>query len=222
MATVTNTYANVSASSLSVPGQLAVSNGGTNVASFATNVVVCGGTTSTGGLQTAGAGSAGQAMYSKGAGALPAFAPLPSTTATLGATYSSTTGTPLMVGINATITPAISGKVLVTSNPTISSTNNSSQVILSAYYNTSAFTQGTAPPGGATQIGPLGGITTVNTASTNYTLGNGCALITGLTVGQQYYFDLSVWITGGATVSVVSGASANASNTQISVVELPL
>lgn len=53
-------------------GQLSVARGGTGVASFTPYAVICGGTTSTGALQSiASVGTAGQALISNGAGALP-------------------------------------------------------------------------------------------------------------------------------------------------------
>lgn len=62
-------------------GQLGVASGGTNVASFTAYAVICGGTTSTGALQSiAGLGSSGQVLTSNGAGALPTFQAVPSPT----------------------------------------------------------------------------------------------------------------------------------------------
>jgi hypothetical protein len=55
-------------------GQLAVSRGGTGVASNTAYAVLCGGTTSTGAVQSvASVGTAGQVLTSNGAGALPTF-----------------------------------------------------------------------------------------------------------------------------------------------------
>lgn len=55
-----------------ITGTLGVGNGGTGVASTTAYAVLCGGTTSTGALQSiASVGTAGQALMSNGAGALP-------------------------------------------------------------------------------------------------------------------------------------------------------
>lgn len=55
-------------------GQLAVSRGGTGLASATAYAVLCGGTTSTGAFQSvASVGTAGQVLTSNGAGALPTF-----------------------------------------------------------------------------------------------------------------------------------------------------
>ena len=55
-------------------GTLAVARGGTGDASFTTYAVICGGTTTTGALQSvASVGTSGQVLTSNGAGALPTF-----------------------------------------------------------------------------------------------------------------------------------------------------
>lgn len=59
---------------LTLSSPLTVPNGGTGVASTTAYAVICGGTTSTGALQSvASVGTAGQLLVSAGAGALPAF-----------------------------------------------------------------------------------------------------------------------------------------------------
>jgi hypothetical protein len=63
-----------SGSTETLGGTLVVSNGGTGVASTTAYAVLCGGTTSTGALQSiAGVGTSGQVLTSNGAGALPTF-----------------------------------------------------------------------------------------------------------------------------------------------------
>lgn len=55
-------------------GTLPVANGGTSKTSFTTYAVICGGTTTTGALQSvASVGTSGQLLTSNGAGALPTF-----------------------------------------------------------------------------------------------------------------------------------------------------
>lgn len=55
-------------------GTLSVTGGGTGLATLTTAYgVVCAGTTATGALQNAGAGTAGQGLVSNGASALPSF-----------------------------------------------------------------------------------------------------------------------------------------------------
>lgn len=55
-------------------GTLTVGGGGTGVSTLTTAYgVVCAGTTATGALQNAGAGTAGQGLVSNGAAALPSF-----------------------------------------------------------------------------------------------------------------------------------------------------
>lgn len=54
-------------------GTLTVANGGTGIATTTAYGVICGGTTSTGALQNAGAGSSGQVLVSGGSSALPSF-----------------------------------------------------------------------------------------------------------------------------------------------------
>lgn len=62
------------AASQPVFGTAVVAGGGTGVTSFTAYAVICGGTTSTGALQSiAGVGTAGQVLTSNGAGALPTF-----------------------------------------------------------------------------------------------------------------------------------------------------
>ena len=57
-----------------VTGTLPVTNGGTGIASTTAYAVICGGTTSTGALQSvASVGTAGQVLTSNGAGALPTY-----------------------------------------------------------------------------------------------------------------------------------------------------
>lgn len=91
-------------------GQLAVSRGGTGLASATAYAVLCGGTTSTGAFQSvASVGTSGQVLTSNGAGALPTF----KTTAagnvvqTVDTTNRSTTSTSYVSSsISVTITPS--------------------------------------------------------------------------------------------------------------------
>lgn len=82
-----------------VTGTLTVPNGGTGVASTTAYAVVCGGTTSTGALQSiAGVGTAGQILTSNGAGALPTFQAAPAgTTAATQADQETATSTDVYV-----------------------------------------------------------------------------------------------------------------------------
>lgn len=69
-ATLTNKTIGVS----QLSGQVSVSNGGTGASSLTAYAVLCGGTTSTGAVQSiAGVGTSGQVLTSNGAGALPTF-----------------------------------------------------------------------------------------------------------------------------------------------------
>jgi hypothetical protein len=63
-----------SSATMDLTGTLVVKNGGTGVASTTAYAVLCGGTTSTGALQSiASVGTSGQVLTSNGAGALPTF-----------------------------------------------------------------------------------------------------------------------------------------------------
>lgn len=65
-----------------VSGTLPIANGGTNKTSFTAYAIICGGTTTTGALQSvASLGTAGQPLLSGGAGALPAFGTITGTEA---------------------------------------------------------------------------------------------------------------------------------------------
>jgi hypothetical protein len=96
-------------------GTLPVTAGGTGVASTTAYAVQCGGTTSTGALQSiASAGTSGQVLTSNGAGALPTFQAAPAaglgisqswsdvtSSRASGTTYTNSTGKPIMVNITA-------------------------------------------------------------------------------------------------------------------------
>jgi hypothetical protein len=70
--------------SLSVTTTLGVATGGTGASSFTAYAVVCGGTTSTGALQSvASVGTSGYVLTSTGAGSLPTFQALPATGVTI-------------------------------------------------------------------------------------------------------------------------------------------
>lgn len=73
--TKTFTFPNTSGTLVVTGGtDLTVPDGGTGVSSFTAYAVICGGTTSTGALQSiAGVGTSGQVLTSNGAGALPTF-----------------------------------------------------------------------------------------------------------------------------------------------------
>lgn len=74
----TFTFPNASATVLTTNAAVTVAQGGTGVASTTAYAVLCGGTTSTGALQSvASVGTAGQVLTSNGAAALPTFQTLP-------------------------------------------------------------------------------------------------------------------------------------------------
>jgi len=75
---------------------LTVTNGGTGVGSNTAFAVLCGGTSSTGAIQSiAGLGTSGQFLVSNGAGALPTFQTVSSGTAHYISTFVTKTGSPL-------------------------------------------------------------------------------------------------------------------------------
>lgn len=96
-----------------VSGTLPVTAGGTGVASTTAYAVQCGGTTSTGALQSiASVGTSGQVLTSNGAGALPTFQTAAgfgvsqswsdvTGSRSSGTTYTNSTGKPIMVNITA-------------------------------------------------------------------------------------------------------------------------
>lgn len=69
----TFTFPNASATVLTSNAAVTVAQGGTGVASTTAYGVICGGTTTTGALQNAGAGTTGQVLTSNGASALPTW-----------------------------------------------------------------------------------------------------------------------------------------------------
>lgn len=79
-------------------GQLSVARGGTGLASTTAYAVLCGGTTSTGALQSiASVGTSGQVLTSNGAGALPTFQTVPGFTAATQAEMESGSSTTVAV-----------------------------------------------------------------------------------------------------------------------------
>lgn len=66
-----------SASTMNVTGTLNVGHGGTGLSTLTTFTLLAGGTTGTGNVQQVASGTAGQILYSNGAGALPSFAAPP-------------------------------------------------------------------------------------------------------------------------------------------------
>jgi len=67
-----------------------VTDGGTDVTTHTAYGVLCAGTTTTGALQNAGAGTSGQALTSNGAGVLPSYQALPGLGSTNAYQYIST------------------------------------------------------------------------------------------------------------------------------------
>ncbi|MDE2095808.1 MAG: hypothetical protein KGL39_01025 [Patescibacteria group bacterium] len=218
MTTITDTLGAVSASSLTLTSPLAVSSGGTGQQSFTAFGPICTGATATSNLQSMGTGSSGQGVY--GTSTAPAFVTLATGTAALGSTYTKGSTTPQMVGINASITPAVSGKVLVMVNPTFTMTNTDTAIV-SCYYATSPYSRGNGVSG--TLVPALGGSVALNFSGHNFTGCGRCALVTGLTVSPSttYYFDLAFSSVSGSTMSIISNSGAG-SETRISIAELPL
>jgi hypothetical protein len=119
-----------------------------------------------------------------------------------------TNTTGLMMGLAGSITPAVSGKIVLTINGTIANSNASDGAKVQLSYGT-----GTAPVNGAaitgTQVGAFLNVTNnANTAALKvpYSV---TAVITGLTVGTAYWLDvvLAAITAGTATITVNSIAA---------------
>lgn len=93
------------------PAQVAL--GGTGVASTTAYAVLCGGTTSTGALQSiVSVGTSGKVLTSNGAGALPTFQAVPGAITTIAGTTGSTTGPTVTIAGQDGLTTSVSGTTL--------------------------------------------------------------------------------------------------------------
>lgn len=96
---------------------LTVANGGTGLTTTTAYSVLCGGTTSTGALQSvSGVGTSGQVLTSNGAGALPTWQAAAGGSFSWGATASAGTGTGLALSVGASAASATTGFSYIVNN----------------------------------------------------------------------------------------------------------
>ncbi len=134
---------------------------------------------------------------------------------TLKATYQATPADPtstsstsgVMMGIAGSITPTISGKVMIVISGDLKNGTNNGNTTVQLRYGT-----GTAPTNGNALTGTaLGGQVNMTAAATNQRVPFSCNAIVTLTVGTAYWIDLAL--------KAVSG-SAFTQNLSVSVIEL--
>jgi len=112
----------------------------------------------------------------------------------------------VMCGLAATITPRVTGRILVTFNGTFGTSVAGSNGNIQPRYGT-----GAAPANGAvgttgTAIGPQSWVTGTPNASFNVPYSMSW-LLTGLTLGTAYWFDMQQWVGGVAgTINLYSNA----------------
>lgn len=183
-------------------GSAAVLNSGTLLA--ARMPALTGDITSTVGTvaTTLAAGNAGNLN----SGTLPA-ARLPLTNATLSTTFANPTGSGganLMMGLGTTckLTPVYSSRILLTFFGSVSNSGIFGNLVQVR------FGTGTAPVNGAAATGTqVGNTNATSSTAVNDLVGvaNG-GIITGLTPGTAYWFDLAVQPNGGGTSSFINGS----------------
>lgn len=175
---------------------LPVAGGGTGVASTTAYAVLCGGTTSTGALQSiTGVGSSGEVLTSNGAGALPTFQAVSGTTAAAQSDQETATSTTTFVSPGRQQYHPSAAKVWCLFNTVTTTT-------ILASYNVSSLTDGGA------------GLTTINFttsfSSANYGIAGISQGLSG-TADRNLIVDISYTTnpTAGA-LAVMVGNSANA------------
>ncbi len=121
-----------------------------------------------------------------------------------------TSSSAVQMGLGASITPAASGKVLLTISGTISNNTAGFSAFGQLSYGT-----GAAPANGAAATGnAIGGeLEVVNPGTPIFVPFSSTAIVTGLAVGTTYWIDLQLAASGGGTAAV-NGVS-------ISAVEMP-
>jgi len=194
-----------------VTGTLPVANGGTGVATTTAYGLITGGTTATGAFQNAGTGTSGQVYQSKGAGSLGTW----TSPNTLNANPANPTGTTntagVMMGLNQSITPSGSGVFMVIISGDLINSNKNDGAYAEITYGT-----GTAPSNGAALTGTKVG-STLHLSAAGATNGSNpfscSAIVSGLTVGTKYWFDLHLASTTGT-------GTASAANLTVSIYEL--
>lgn len=125
-----------------------------------------------------------------------------STTSNVG-TAVTTSAAFVMAGYGLTFTPKKTGIVLVLWYGGASNNTGGDGVILKLAYGT-----GAAPSGGVAAVGTQAGVNiTITNAGANAVIPfSHVVLITGLTVGTTYWFDLQIAQTGGGTAASQNGA----------------
>lgn len=130
--------------------------------------------------------------------ALPAYASLQTAASNPTGT---TSAAGVMMGLAATITPGVSGKVFVTITGNLSNTTAASATFCQISYGT-----GSAPANGAAATGTVKGSVLSRQGpawgSGQMTPFAASAVITGLTLGTAIWFDLVVGVTGASTGTI--------------------
>ncbi len=119
----------------------------------------------------------------------------------------STSTTGVMMGLAGSITPATTGRILFMITGDVGNTGNAITVTIQLYQGT-----GSAPANGAAITGSaVGGAQKFITAAAAQKVPFGvCALVTGLTLGTAYWFDVSLASSSGAQTSTIKDVSVTA------------
>lgn len=112
-----------------------------------------------------------------------------------------TSATAIMMGLGASwiLTPVFSGRIRIIVNGRTSNTFATGSTSVQAYYNT-----GTAPANGDAVTGTLSGrgANNVDVLGSTAQAFAFTTVVTGLTIGATYWFDLALSSAGGGTASV--------------------
>lgn len=185
---------------------ITVAQGGTGVASTTAYAVLCGGTTSTGALQSiAGVGTSGQVLTSNGAGALPTFQAasggkfVQATFASLNTVQTGTTQIPN----DDTIPQNTEGTEFLTCS--ITPTNSSNKLVITAHFNVSE----TSTAGTSYIIGALFQDSTANALAVS-ALTNAAANSYNI---MTIYYEMTAGTTSATTFKVRIGPEQSATIT---------
>ena len=110
----------------------------------------------------------------------------------------------------AIITPTVSGKVFVTISGSLTNNTAGSTTFVQLRYGT-----GTAPNNGAAMVGTaIGGLASVRVTTASYPVPFSLSsVITGLTIGQAVWFDLSQ--------TIITASTGTVQNVVVSAFEMP-
>jgi hypothetical protein len=180
-------------------GTLAVARGGIGVGTLAAHGVLVGNGTSA--VSVTGTGTSGQVLISNGASADPTFQTF---TGTSFAVYSAkptnptgtSSGSAVMMGLAGSITPAVTGRLVITMNGNYANNTLGGGTFIQLRYGT-----GSAPTNGAAATGTTLGAEISNSqdVANDNNVFSLTGLVTGLSVGTAYWLDLGLRVSTGAS-----------------------